>query len=113
MKEGNGDHKYLRCPYLQDRTFKVLYSEIALDKVDLECAETVQTKPTGNYSGFISYSNTINFSSKWLNNSGYLITRWKIIVKGQAVLWLKHFGIIKKVTKVGEISERNDILTVQ
>ena len=46
-----------------------------MDKVDIECVGTVKAKPTGNDSGFITYSNRINFDSKWLDNSGYLITR--------------------------------------
>ena len=54
LKEGNGDHKYLRCTDLWYNNFEVLRSEIALDKVNLECAETVKYKPTRNYSGFIS-----------------------------------------------------------
>ena len=52
-------------------------SEIALYKVDLECEATVQDKPTGNVSDFITYSNIINFSSEWLYNSGYIINQWK------------------------------------
>ena len=51
-----------------------MYSAITLNKVGLECAETVKYKPTENYSGFISYPNTINFVIKWLDNSGYIIT---------------------------------------
>ena len=43
LKEINGDHKYLRCPGLQDNNFKVLRSDIAMYKVYLECAETVKT----------------------------------------------------------------------
>ena len=39
------------------------------------CAETVKDKPTGNDSGFITSSNTINISGIWLENSGYLITQ--------------------------------------
>ena len=50
---------------------------MALDKVDLEFEETFKVKPTGNDSGFITYSNTINFASKWLENSGYTITQWE------------------------------------
>ena len=50
-------------------------SDIALDKVDLVCAETVKAKPTVNDSGVITYSNTIYFSGIWLDNSGYLITQ--------------------------------------
>ena len=30
-------------------------SKFALNKVNLECAETVKAKPTVNYSGFIAY----------------------------------------------------------
>ena len=55
LKVGNGDHKFLRFPYLQDKNFEVLHSAIALDKVDLESAETVKTKPAVNDSGFITY----------------------------------------------------------
>ena len=61
LKESDDYHKFLRCPDLWDNNFEVLSLEIALDKVDLECAETVKSKPTGNDSGFIPYSNIINF----------------------------------------------------
>ena len=44
-------------------------SAIALYKVYLECAETVKSKPTGNDSCFINFSNTINSASIWLDNS--------------------------------------------
>ena len=74
MKEDNGGHKFLKFPYIRDNTFGVLRSEIPSYEVDLECAGTVNAKPTGNDSGFITYSNTANFSSKWLDKRGYLIT---------------------------------------
>ena len=45
-------------------------SLIALYNIDIDCAENVKVKPTGSYSGFITYSNTINFAVKWLDNSG-------------------------------------------
>ena len=32
LKEGNSDHKFLRCPDLWDNNFDVLRSAIALDK---------------------------------------------------------------------------------
>ena len=54
LKEGTSDHKYLRFPYLQDNNFEDLWSEIALNKVDLVCAETDKTEPTINDSGFIT-----------------------------------------------------------
>ena len=76
MKEDNGDQKYSRCTDLQDNNFEVLCSEISIDKVDLECAETVKSKPTKNDSGFINYSSTIIFSGIWLDNSGYIIIQW-------------------------------------
>ena len=81
LKEGNIDHKFLRCPDLRDNDFGDLRSEITLDKVDLDYSETVKARPTVNDSGFITYSNTIIFSSKWLDNSGYLITQWKKMEK--------------------------------
>ena len=49
--------------------------------VDLECAETVKAKPTGNYTCFINYSNKINFSGKWLYKSDYIITQWQKLAK--------------------------------
>ena len=56
-------------------------SAIALDKFDLDCAENVKAKPAEKDSIFITYSNTIVFSIKWLDNSGYLITQWQRLVK--------------------------------
>ena len=38
LKEGNGDHNYLRLIEVQDKNFDVLRSEIVLDKFDLVCA---------------------------------------------------------------------------
>ena len=81
LKEGNGGHKFSRCIYLRDNNFEVLRSEITLDKVSIDCVETVKAKPTGNYSDFITYSNTINFASKLLDNSDYQITKWQKLVK--------------------------------
>ena len=69
LKKGNGDQEYLICPDLRDNNFEVLCSEISLEKVDLYCAETVKAKTSGNDSGFITYSNRTNFSSKWLEKN--------------------------------------------
>ena len=60
-----------------------MYSDILLYKVDLVCAESVKAKPTINYSGLITYPNTIFFSGIWLGNSGYLITQSQYIVKNR------------------------------
>ena len=43
-KEGNVDHKYLRCPYLWYKKFEVLRAYISLDKIDLAGAEKVGEK---------------------------------------------------------------------
>ena len=67
---------FSRCPDLQDNNFDLLHSAISLDKADLGCAVTIKARHTRNDSGFINYSNTIKFSIKWLDNSGYLITQW-------------------------------------
>ena len=67
----------LRCTDLQNKNYEVLRSTIALEKVNLDCSETVKSKPTRNDSGFIISSNTINFDSKWLYNSGYLLNQCK------------------------------------
>ena len=69
-KEGNGDDKLIRYPDLQ-----------ALDKFDLERADTIKAKPTLNDSGFITYSNTIKLSIKFFESSGYLITQLQKLVK--------------------------------
>ena len=76
LKQGNGDQNLLRCPDIQDNNFEVLCSKIILDKVDLECAGTVKDKPTGIIQVLLPTQHTINFSSEWLDNSGYLITQW-------------------------------------
>ena len=52
------------------KNIEVVCSEILLNKVYLECSETVKSKPTGNGSGFITYSNTINVSGTWLGKIG-------------------------------------------
>ena len=38
-----------------------MFPAIALDKINLDFAESVKAKPTVNDSGFITHSNTINF----------------------------------------------------
>ena len=58
-------------------------SVIALYKVYLACSETDKSKPTGNGSGFITYSSMIYFSGIWLDKSGYLITQWQENVKNR------------------------------
>ena len=113
LKEGNGDHKFLRCSDICDNHFEVLSSEIALDKEDFECAGTVKDKPAGNDSGFITYSNTINSTSKWLDNSGYLITQLAKIGKIKGYHMVQKLGRTKKLIKVGKISEKYDILTLE
>ena len=75
LKEVNSDSKYLRFTDLRDNNFEVLLSATTLDKIDLDCAENVRAKPTVNNSGFITYSNTINFSTKWLDKNGYILTQ--------------------------------------
>ena len=112
-KEGNADNKFLRCSDLQDKNFEVMCSEVTLYKVDLECAGTVKAIPTANASGFITYSSTINVSSKWLDNSGYLITKIGKIGKRTGYHTVQKVGKNKKAIKVGKISEKDDILTVE
>ena len=53
LKEGNGYHKYLQCPDIQDNNFEIMCSTISLNKVDLACSKTVKAKPTGNYSALL------------------------------------------------------------
>ena len=113
FKEGNGDQRYLRCPYVRDNNFEVLFSEIALYQVDLECAETFKSNSTVNGSVFITYSNTINFSGEWLDKSGCLITQWQYSMKNRLSHGSKKLGISKKMINVGKISDKDDILTVE
>ena len=77
LKELSGYHKYLRCTDIWYNNFEVICSDISLDKVDLVFTETVKSKSTGNYSGFITYSNTIYFSGLWLDKCDYLIIQFK------------------------------------
>ena len=73
LKEVNVDNKYLSCLDIWDKKFEVFRSLIALNKVNLDFAETVKAKPTRNDLGFITYSNTINFQvnglNQWLSNN--------------------------------------------
>ena len=69
------------CSNLRYNNFEIICSAIALDKVYLACAEMVKAKPTGNYSVFITYSNTIYFSRIWFDKRGYLITQWIFFLK--------------------------------
>ena len=78
------------------KNFEVLRSATALNKANLEGADTVKDKHTVNDSVFITYSNTINFYGKWLNNSGYLIYQWQNFVKEQAISWFKNWEDPKK-----------------
>ena len=43
LEEGIGDHKYLKCPDIPNNMFEAPCSEIALDKVDLECEVTAKS----------------------------------------------------------------------
>ena len=55
----------------------VLCSETPLDKTDHNFLDNAKAKTDGNDSGFITYSNKMNFYGKWLYNSGYLINQWQ------------------------------------
>ena len=81
LNKVNGNQKFLRCPDLSDKNFEVLHLYITLDEINLDCELTIEEKSNGNDSGFITYSNTINFASKWLDNGGYLITQCQQLVK--------------------------------
>ena len=54
LKGGNGDHNYSRCQDIRDKKFEILHSAIALDKLNLECSETVDAKSTINDTYFIN-----------------------------------------------------------
>ena len=41
FKEGYGNHKYLRFPYLQYNNFNILRTGISFNKVDLVCLDRV------------------------------------------------------------------------
>ena len=67
------------------------------------CAEIVKAKPTGNYSGFITYSNTIYFSDTWLDKTGYLITKWDFFVKNRTFRGSKDWGEQKESSRLGKL----------
>lgn len=81
LKEGNRYHNDLRCPDIRNKFFEILSSAIALDKVDMECAETVISKTTGYDSGFIHHPNKIYYDTIWLDNIGYIMNQWRYLVK--------------------------------
>ena len=71
------------CPDIRGNNFEVLHSNITLDKVDMVFSETVKDKPTEDYSGFITYSNTIYISGIQLDNCGYLINQGQNFVNNR------------------------------
>ena len=112
VKEGNGYHDYLRCTYIRYNNFEVLCAAIKMYEVDLECAETVKARPTGNDSCFITYSNTLYFSGILLHNIDYLIIQWENNVKNRLHHGSK-ISITNIVLKYGVISAKYYLLTVQ
>ena len=81
LKQVNGYHKYISCTDLIYNNFEVLCSTIALYMVDLAFPETFKSKPIGNDSGFITYSNTIYCAGIWLDKYGYLKTNRQTFMK--------------------------------
>ena len=73
LEEVNVNPKISMCSDFWQKNFDVLRSEIMLNKVYLECEDTVKSKPNGNDSDFITYWKKTNFTGKWLDNSGYII----------------------------------------
>ena len=63
-------------------------------------AETVKAKTTANDADFITYSNTICFSSILLYYCGYLINQWKMFMRGRASSWFKNVVIRQIFLKV-------------
>ena len=90
LREGNGDHKYLRCPYLQDKFLGYVYRYF-IYKVEFVCAQKDRAKPTSNYSGFITYSNTIGFSGSWLDNCSCLINECKAYMVKHDSSWFENW----------------------
>ena len=91
LKNGDGGHKYLRCPYLRDSDFDILCPDIALDKVEQTCGKTVKAKPNEKYSGFITYSNRVYFYCIWLDKYVYLMPN-VIILKKRLSRGSKNWG---------------------
>ena len=94
------------------KNLEVLRSAIVLDKINLEFAENVKYKPTGNNSVFITYSNTINVDSEYLDNIGYLINKL-FFCKRTGYHMVEKIGKNKKVIKAGKTSGKYYILTVE
>ena len=76
---------------------------MSLDKDDPYFEETIKDKPTVNDSGFVNYSNTITFASKWFKNSDYIITECQTLVIKQAITWFKKLERTRKLIKVGKV----------
>ena len=86
IKKRNVYHKYSRCTYLQDENFEVMHTALSLDKLDLACAKILREKPTGNDSGFITYSKK---SCLLLSNCSHLLRRWQILGENMLSLGFK------------------------
>ena len=54
-----------------------------------------------------------HISSLLLDNCDYLINKWQIFETEHAPSWFKKLERTKKIIRVGKISGKGDILTVQ
>ena len=55
LKEGNINHKYLRCTDIWDNKFEVLCAAISLDKEELFGKDIFRSKHLGKDAGYITY----------------------------------------------------------
>ena len=71
----------------------------------------VREKHTVNDAIFITYSNNIYFSGFWLDKCDYIIHKWNIFLYKMLHHGLKHWEYNN--LKVGNLSEKYDVYTVQ
>ena len=87
----------------ETKNLRLCIQQKYLIRLTLRWSYAFKSRPTGNVSVFITYSNTINSDGLWSYESGYLITQWQKFVKEEAVSWFKKLGWPKKWSKLVEL----------
>ena len=96
LDNSNGKYKYKNCTDFRDNSFKVLHISVSLDKVKIECANTLTINTYGCSEGYYNESNL-----------------FFICITAFICNFVRKLGIYKKFSNVVELSGKYDILTVQ
>ena len=80
LKEGNGDNSFYCVQIFDTTTFRFCVQKCHWIKPTLNVHKMLKLNLRYMIQVFVTYSNTINFASTFLDNSGYLITQCKFFL---------------------------------